>query len=637
MTSQPSSQLLEKLRLEVAHFPTKPGVYLMRDEDKTVIYVGKAKDLRARVRTYFAGGDGRYQIEYLLQRVTSVESIVTQNEEQAFLLERDLITKYKPRYNIKLKDDRAYLSIRIDQNAEWPRLELVRKVAQDGASYFGPYAFSSELRNLLEVTKKVLPLRSCSDSVLYNRARPCLEYQIKRCAGPCCGLIEREEYLAYVKQAIALLEGKTSATVKTLERRMEDAAEGLRFEEAAAWRDRVDVLKKFEAGHSLVSFRGENRDIFAIHREGSNAALCVLLVRGGRVAETKNFSLYDVQIDDEGLLESSIQQFYEGGREIPSEIVIQRDIENLSLLQAGLSVRRGKGVQVVAPQRGSRARLLAMAELNAKQAFVSSSTVESEWTRVSKDLAQLLGMRQIPRRVECSDISNFQGVDTVGAIVAFFDGVADKSGYRRYNVSQQGKPDDFASMYEVISRRLKRGKAEGDLPDLLVIDGGPGQLSMALKARDELGISLDIVGLAKMRTESEVFSSEIAKKPERLHTESGGDPIELEEGAPVTRFLSRIRDEVHRFVITFHRERRAKRVFASVLDTVAGLGPERRNRLIRHFGSIDPIGNAPADEIATIGRMPLPLAEKVRRTVRAASADKVGVGGRGRRKGVQES
>jgi excinuclease ABC subunit C len=428
-------------------------------------------------------------------------------------------------------------------------------------------------------------------------------------------MVEREEYVGYIKQAIALLEGKTSATTKILEGRMEAAALELRFEEAAAWRDRVDILKTFEAGHSLVSFRGENRDVFALYREGHAAALCVLLVRGGRIAETKNFSLLDVQIDNEGILESALQQFYEGGRDIPSEIVLPFELENQSLIQAGLSVRKGRGIQVVTPQRGSRMRLLAMAELNARQAFVSASTVESEWSQVARDLAQMLGLQQIPRRVECSDISNFQGSDTVGAIVAFFDGVADKSGYRRYNLSQQNKPDDFASMYEVISRRLKRGLEEGDLPDLLVIDGGPGQLSMALKARDELKLNLDIVGLAKMRTESEVMSDKVARKPERLYTEHEQEPILLDEGAVVTRFLSRIRDEVHRFVITFHRQKRARRVFASVLDTVSGLGPEKRNRLLKHFGSIEPIGRASAEEIATVGRMPLPLAQKVKNIV----------------------
>ncbi len=606
-----NAERVERLRRQVAHFPALPGVYLMRDDDQIVIYVGKAKDLKARVRTYFAGGDGRYQIEYLLQRVALVEMIVTQTEEQAFLLERDLITKYKPRYNIRLKDDRAYLSIRIDENAEWPRVELVRKIAQDGAKYFGPYAFSSELRNLLEVVKKVLPLRTCSNAVLYNRTRPCLEYQIKRCCAPCCIQVERSEYLQLVKQAIAILEGRSAATVKQIEERMELASNDLRFEEAASWRDRLELLRTFQAGHSLVSFRGENRDVFAIFREGTQAALCVLLVRGGRISDTKSFTLFDVRIEDDALLEASLQQFYEGGRDLPDEILVPNEFDNLSLMQAGFSARRGKGVVIVAPQRGSKARLLATAELNAKQAFLSSLTTESEWSQVSTKLATLVGLKQIPRRVECVDISNFQGSDIVGAAVVFFDGVADKSSYRKFIISQQGKPDDFAAIHEVVSRKLKRGLEEGNLPDLLVIDGGPGQLSMALLARDELKLSLDIVGLAKMRTASEFDATTIVRKPERLYLEGNDEPILLGEGDLVTRFLARMRDEVHRFVITFHRQKRAKRVFASALDSIAGLGPERRGRLLRHFGSVKAIGVAPAEEVAKVGRMPLPLAEKV--------------------------
>jgi excinuclease ABC subunit C len=602
---------VERLRRQVAHFPALPGVYLMRDDEQLVIYVGKAKDLKARVRTYFAGGDGRYQIEYLLQRVALVEMIVTQTEEQAFLLERDLITKYKPRYNIRLKDDRAYLSIRIDENAEWPRVELVRKVAQDGAKYFGPYAFSSELRNLLEVVKKVLPLRSCSDAVLYNRTRPCLEYQIKRCCAPCCIPVGRAEYLQLVKQAISILEGRSAATVKQLEERMEVAANELRFEEAASWRDRLELLRSFQAGHSLVSFRGENRDVFAIFREGTQAALCVLLVRGGRISDTKSFSLFDIRIEDDALLEASLQQFYEGGRDLPDEILVPNEFDNLSLMQAGFSAKKGRGVSIVAPQRGSKARLLATAELNAKQAFLSSLTTESEWSHVSTRIAILIGLKQIPRRVECVDISNFQGTDIVGAAVVFFDGVADKSSYRKYIISQQGKPDDFAAIHEVVSRKLKRGLEEGNLPDLLVIDGGPGQLSMALQARDDLRLSLDIVGLAKMRIASEFDATTIDRKPERLYLEGNEEPILLDEGDLVTRFLARMRDEVHRFVITFHRQKRAKRVFASVLDSISGLGPERRGRLLKHFGSVKAIGSAPVEEVAKVGRMPLPLAEKV--------------------------
>ena len=611
MSSRADTERLESLRRQVSQVATMPGVYLMRDEHGEVIYVGKAKDLKARVRTYFTGGDGRYQIEYLLSRVVSFETIVTQTEEQAFLLERDLITKYKPRYNIRLKDDRAYLSLRVDESAEWPRIELIRKRGDDDARYFGPYAFSSELRNLLEVIKKVVPLRSCSDAVLYNRQRPCLEYQIKRCSAPCCHKVSQEEYRGLIKQAIGILEGKTSAMLKDLTEKMEQAAIDLKFEEAAAWRDRVDVLQAYQAGYSLVSFRDEDRDVFGLVREGNAAVLCVILVRGGRLAETKTFTLDDVGVSDEELLESGIQQFYEGQREIPPEILTQKELENASMIEAGLSSKRGAKVTLIVPQRGSKARLIAMAELNARHAFAGSYSQDAGWNGVAQALADLAGLRQLPRRVECVDISNFQGSDIVGAIVVFFDGVPDKGSYRKFNISQQGKPDDFAAIYEVVYRRLKRGMEEGNLPDLLVIDGGAVQLQKALEAREDLKLAVDIISLAKMRTQSDVDAREVTRKPERVYLPGAAESIGLDEGAIVTRFLSRLRDEVHRFVITFHRQKRSRRVFQSVMDTVSGVSPEHRNRLIRYFKSVDSIAKADPSEVARAGRMPLSLAKKL--------------------------
>lgn len=611
----------DDLRRQASELPELPGVYLMRDEKKVVIYVGKAKDLRARVRTYFNGGDGRYQIDYLLKKISTFETIVTQTESQAFLLERDLITKYKPRYNIKLKDDKSYLSVRIDERAEWPRLEMVRRVDNDGATYFGPYAFSTELRNTMEVIKKVLPLRSCPDTVLYNRQRPCLEYQIGRCCAPCCLPVAQEDYRELLKQAIGILEGRSSATLKVLNQRMERASDELRFEEAAAWRDRIDTLTKFQAGHSLVTFRGENRDVFAVAREGISAAVCVLLVRGGRISETKTFNLFDVGVSNEELLESVIQQFYDGGREVPKEIVLPLELMNATLLEEPLSAKRGSKVEIVVPQRGSKSRLLSMAELNAQQALATVHSLETEWDAVSESLAGLLGVQNYPRRVECVDISNFQGSDTVGAIVSFIDGVAAKNHYRRYKLAQQGKPDDFASIYEVVSRRLSRGASEDTLPDLLVIDGGPGQLAMAVRARDELGLEVPIISLAKMRTESDPFSQTIDRKPERLHIPGRENSVALDEGAAVTRFLARIRDEVHRYVITFHRQMRSKRVFRSALDDVGGLGPEGRTRLLKAFGSIEAIKASDPERIAAVGRMPLPLAKKIVAKLRKGLSD----------------
>ena len=604
---------LKTLKAHVSKFPKKPGVYIMKDVDERVIYIGKAKDLRARVRTYFSGGDGRYQIEFLMRRVRSVEIIVSESEQQAFLLERDLITKYKPRYNIRLKDDKAYLSIRIDENEEWPRLTLVRKIQQDGARYFGPYTFSYELRNLLEMVNRTLPLRTCSNTVFYNRQRPCLEYQIKRCAGPCCLEVNKEEYQSWVKQAMQILEGKTSIVEKDLEKLMEIASEDLRFEDAGLYRDRLELLRKFKHGAELISNKGENRDVFALYREEKLAALSVLTVRNGRVADSKSYSFSQVEIPDEDIIESAVEQFYVSDKEIPEEVVLPIEIDSKDFISQRLKELRGSKVEIVVPKRGIKLRLLGLAQVNAREHFVTTFDAEERYREVSEGLAKLLSLSQIPRRIECVDISNFQGSDIVGAHVVFFDGVPDKKNYRRYKMTNQDKPDDFGSIYEVVHRRLSKGIKLGDLPDLLVIDGGIGQLNAALRARDELEVSLEIVGLAKMRSEKFERAKKKEKKPERVFLEGDSNSIPLDPNLEITKLLQRIRDEVHRYVITFHRQSRSKRVMGSKLDGIPGLGPERKRRLLKQFGSIKNIACAEPEKVAKAGRMPKSLAERVLR------------------------
>lgn len=593
--------------------PTLPGVYLMRNAGGEVIYVGKAKDLRARVKTYFLGGDGRAQIEFLLKKVQQLETIVTDTENQAFILERDLITKYKPRYNIRLKDDKAYISIRVDKNQAWPRLEMVRRIEQDGAQYFGPYSFSYELRSLLEIIRRVVPLRTCTDTVFYNRTRPCLEYQIRRCAGPCCLPVERIQYMQWVKQACAILEGRTEGLVKDLTQQMEQASEELRFEDAALIRDRMKALQSAKQNHALVSRSADDRDVFSLYREEALATLSVLRVRLGRISDNVNFSFTDVQVSDEEILEAAITQFYESGREVPPEIILPRQLANQSMLLDALSAKHGARVEITVPQRGIKARLLSLGDLNAQQHFATSFDAASRGMELSKELAKLLKLKQVPRRIECVDISNLQGSDIVGAIVVFYDGEPDKKSYKKYTLSFQDKPDDFAAMHEVVTRRLRRGFEEGDLPDLLIIDGGPGQLSKAIQAREELKLSLEIMSLAKEKADQGTKSAQpSSKKPERVYVEGAPEPVILHGASPVTHLLQRIRDEAHRFVITFHRRKRAKRALTSVLDGILGLGPERRRRLFKTFGSVAAMRDVPAEELARAGRMPLALAHKVR-------------------------
>jgi len=610
------------LHSRVPALPTDPGVYVMKDQAGTVIYIGKARSLRDRVRTYFGGGDGRAQIPALMERVAELDTIVTLSERQAFILERDMIARYKPRYNIKLKDDKAYLSIRLDPNAQWPRVELVRKVQNDGARYFGPYTFSYELRTLLDIIRRTVPLRSCSDTVFYNRQRPCLEYQIKRCCGPCCLPVPPEQYREFVAQAEAILDGRTAQLVKDLNVKMERASSELRFEDAATYRDRLEVLQGVREGQQFVSSGGEDRDVFALHREERLAVLIVLRVRGGRVSDSSTYQFQELEVSDDEVIEGAISQYYESQREIPPEIVLAVKLENIEMIAESLQSRAGHVVECVVPQRGVRARVLSLAQLNAKQQYATRFNSEARYQEIARDAATTFGLRQIPRRIECIDISNLQGSDIVGALVVFFDGEPDKKSYRKYKITAQGKPDDFASVYEVVTRRLRQATEEDDLPDLLVIDGGPGQLREAHRARDEAGIALDIISLAKMRTYRDPFALDLKGVPERVYCSADGEPIPLIEGAALTRFMSRLRDETHRFVITFHRTARSKRVFRSVLDDILGVGPERRARLFKHFGSVTQIAAANVEEIAKVGRMPLALAEKIVRAVSVSAASK---------------
>jgi len=604
---------ITELKKSVATFPRLPGVYLMKSAEGEIIYIGKARDLRARVSQYLGVGDGRIQIKYLMPRVREIEKIVCESEEQAFLLERDLIGRHKPRYNIRLKDDKAYLSIRVDRNSQWPRLELVRRPENDNADYFGPYTWSYELKQVLDVIRRVLPLRSCSDTVLYNRQRPCLEYQIKRCAGPCCLPVDREEYLQWVDQGVEILQGRTDRAINYLEGKMERAAEELRFEEAAAIRDRIEILENFSKGSHQAFNQGENRDAFALYREGENAAISVLLVRNGRISDSANYAIAPAMTDDDELLEQAIEQFYASGREVPSEILLPIELENESILKKALKATAGVAVDFQTPQRGSKARLLSLAAINARQHFVSKFDAESRYVSSARKLATMVGLKQMPRRIECVDISNLQGSDIVGAIVVFFDGSPLKKEYKRYKISNQSKPDDFAAIHEVVTRRLTRGMESGELPDLLVIDGGPGQLQMALRAREEVGVTVDIISLAKMRTERAATKQVVEQKPERVYLSPEEEPILLDMKDEVTHLLQRIRDEVHRFVITYHKSSRAKRVFRSILDDIPGIGPERKKRLLKQYGSVKKMKGVDPAEFAKNGRMPLPLAEKVLR------------------------
>lgn len=594
------------LKDQVSSLPKLPGVYLMKDSTGETLYVGKAKDLFARVSTYTNGGDGREHIFFLMEKVCSVETIVCTTEQQAIILEWDLIRRYKPRYNIRLKDDKAYYSIRIDENAQWPRLQLTRKIVDDGATYFGPYPSGSDIKEVVDSIQKILPLRTCTDTVFYNRVRPCLEYQIKRCAGPCCLNIDKEEYRRWVADAKAIINGKVDDIISRLEERMQIVADNQLYEEAANIRDRIQLLKDFSATRTGLIRYGEDQHVFGIYREGGMLVISLLKVKNGRITEGQYFPFTQVLGEDTEIIESAVEQYYTEGIEIPQEVILPVECENTEFLKELIERRNGMAPEFIHPQRGVKSKLLGLANVNARQHFISTFNEETKYSEASTKLARTLKLKQIPRRIECIDISNFQGSDIVGAIVVFFDGVPQREEYKKYIISNQSAPDDFGSIYEVVIRRLRLAIATGEFPDLLLVDGGLGQLNAACRAREELGINLEIASLAKIRE-----FSDGNKKPERLFREGFEMPIELAPTDDLTLLVTKIRDEVHRFVITFHRTRRNKRVFGSILDNISGLGKVRKEKLLKQFGSVEGIGRLSADEIVQKCKLPLQIAERV--------------------------
>ena len=598
--------------------PKRPGVYLMKDKAGDVLYVGKAKDLRARVRSYFSGGDTRCRVEFLMERVAAVETLVTEDERQALILEYDLIQQHKPRYNVRLKDDRSYLMVRVDINHEWPCLELVRQVRDDGARYFGPYAFGYEIRALMEVIRGVLPLRTCSDRVIYNRVRPCLEYQIKRCAGPCCLPVDRASYLSWVEQALQILEGKNVEVLAALESEMERASEELRFEDAAALRDRIAVLEGRQSKRPDLDFKPGARDAFGFYREGKRVEVSILMVRSGRLMESRSFGFGDVELIDEEVLGSIISQYYGHESSSVDEILLPFALEDSSAREMLLSQRWARRVQFRVPKAGAKARLLRLAQENARENFQARFAVGGEREKALQAIESELRLSERPRVIECVDISHLQGQATVASVVCFIDGDADKSRYRRFHLQTEGKGDDFAAMREVVMRHLSRAAEENGLSDLMVIDGGAAQLSQALAVRTELGLDRPLmVGLAKKRNLKAPYriTAEMQRlvraKPERIYVEGQNVPLILAAESEGLKLLERIRDEAHRFALSFHRKTRSSRVFKSELEKVFGVGPKRRVELLKEFGSVRAIREADPLELCKRCPMPLKLAERI--------------------------
>lgn len=606
---------------KLAALPARPGVYLLKDRRGKVIYVGKAKNLRARVRTYFRGGDERSQVRFLMQKVFDLETLVATNEKEALILENNLIKQYKPRYNIRLKDDKSYVSVKVTVGDAWPRILVTRKIVKDGSKYFGPYHSAYSVRETLDTIRKIIPLRTCSNGVFRNRSRPCLEYQIKRCLGPCCLPVDPEVYKSHLRQATMLLEGKSSELVRQLKGEMHKTAGELRFEEAARLRDEIRAIEKTQEKQQVVAHWGGDQDVFGLYREGGFVEAQVLFVRQGKLTGNQAYSFEDYELGDEELLQSLLTQFYQGERYVPDEILVPADLEDREARTEYLVEKKGGHVNIIRPQRGDKASLVRMAQENAAHSFRERRDTGKQRERMSEELQRKLHLRNAPKRIECFDISNIQGTLAVGSMVTFDEGEPDKNRYRRFRIRTVPGADDFAMMYEVLKRRFSRAKEEGDYPDLLVVDGGKGQLNVAVEVLRELAIGdVDVVGLAKARVERDPRSPEVKQSDERVFLPGRVNPVVLRPNSGALFLMQRVRDEAHRFAITYHRELRSKERLRSALDAIVGVGPSRRRRLLRHFGSVQRIRNASVEEIAQVPGISPALAEKIKQELPVVAA-----------------
>jgi excinuclease ABC subunit C len=644
---------VDMLAAKLESLPVRPGCYLFYDKNRACLYVGKAKSLRSRVRSYFqeSSSDARYFIPILRKLVTDLETVVTSTEKEAAVLENDLIKKNKPRFNVKLRDDKDFICLRLDPRKEWPRLETVRRPDEDGARYFGPYHSATSARRTLHLVNKHFQLRTCSDMDFASRKRPCLQYQIKRCLAPCVYEIDRPYYAEMVRSVTLFLEGRHDELTGELSQRMRDAARAMEFERAAIYRDQLKAIEAVREQQRVVAIKDVDQDVVALYREGSLVELELLVVRSGHVKDTISFSLRGIELPDEEVLSGFFAEYYENVADptnIPDEILVQTLPDGIEGVAEWLSERRGKKVSILRPQRGPRVDLMQMSIENAQHSFREKQRAGDDLEARLVELRDRLRLPVLPHRIECCDISHLGGGDTVGSIVSVLDGQPDRKRYKSYNVRSVAEGDDYGAMYEVLARRFRRGKlaleakenaldgaqenasdgagaeaaggdsedepnaprspaetaakprkkgreGEWDLPDLFVVDGGRGQLQVALSAARDLGLhDLPIVSLAKERENA--LGDKVV---ERVYLPGQKNGIPLRPGSTALFFLARARDEAHRFA-NFARTRLGKRErLRSALDDISGLGSAKKT-LLRELGSLVAVRAATDEQILAV-------------------------------------
>jgi excinuclease ABC subunit C len=601
-----SSLVLEQLE----RLPASPGVYLMKDAGGNIMYVGKAANLRSRVRSYFASGQKLSpKLGRLISRVANLDFFVTASEQEALILELNLIKRHRPRFNVRLKDDKTFPYLKIDINHDWPRVYVTRRLEENGGRYFGPFASAKSVRQTLKVLKEIFPSRSCSRAITGTDSRPCLDYHLQRCLAPCIGATSKEEYAEVIRQIVLFLEGKQERVVRELEHKMEQASEALDFERAALLRDRIQAVARVIEGQRIATtVRGE-QDIIAFSQDRNQAYVQVFFVRGGKLVGRESFILDGTRSEEPPqIMTSFIKQFYAQAPHIPPLLLLQHPVADKATIEEWLASKRGSRVRIQVPQRGNRKQLLSTVAENAREGLAqlrirqlsAPQVLEAALAEIQKELR----LPRLPSRMEGYDISNIQGKMAVGSMVVFEKGRPKPAHYRRFRIKTVAGADDYAMIHEILSRRFKHlsdaaSDAWATQPDLVLIDGGKGQLNAALAAMTQAGASsLPVASLAK--------------ENEEIFVPQQTEPITLSRRSPGLKLLERLRDEAHRFALGYHRKTRSKQGIASALDSVPGIGPKRKRALLRRFGGIQGIRDASTEELAATKGMSKSLAKKLK-------------------------
>jgi excinuclease ABC subunit C len=592
----------DTLQAKLDSLPVSPGIYIFKDRSGRLLYVGKAVNLRSRVRSYFqqSTSDQRFFIGLLEQELGDLETYITATEKEAALLENSFIKEHQPRYNIKLRDDKDFISLRLNLADAWPRLEVIRRPKKDGARYFGPYHSATTARSILRLVNRYFQLRTCTDRELGSRTRPCLQYQIKRCHAPCVFSVDPQEYARQVRNVSLFLEGRHDELVHHLDQQMQQASEAMEYEIAARCRDQIQAMRSTLEKQCVSLVSDIDQDVFGYFRQEDKIVFAVLMARRGRVVGVRTFALRDALLPNDELLSAFVSEYYQLGSFVPDELLLPEPIEAEQGLAELLSSGRASRVRVLRPRRGSKARLLRMAMENAAHAFQQKAQAFRDGQAHLEQIMQRFDLPRIPKRIECVDVSHSSGADTVAAIVALQDGEPDTKRYRGFKIRSVGDGDDYGAMFEALSRRFKRASLSQpgwEAPDLLVVDGGKGQMGIALSALAELGFEdLPVIALAKEK--ANVLGQ---KMVDRVYLPGRKNPIDLRESDPVSRILIRARDEAHRVSNRLRLKQDKRGKLRSDLDAIKGVGPKTRAKLLSRLGSVQAIQSASADELLRAG------------------------------------